>query len=430
MLSDALAFGRRAIDRVARHPLFMCSFRPLFLAAALQAALGLSLWLVFLGAGAAIPAVAGGPVAWHAHELVFGFGLAAVAGFIATAVPEFTATSAFGRQIAVALAFGWLAARIAFWLSGHLGPWPAAVTNVAFAAALPALVGPRLLRDPHRRHRSFVWGLLALALAAAGYHVDALRGVDPLRWSVAASSVLACLVLIAMSRVSMRIVNDALDEVRARSDPDAPEYRARPPRRNLAIFAIALHALFEWSSPGSAVGGWIALAAAAAVLGILNDWHLGRALWNRWPLILYAVYWLLALGHAALGISALTHAFGSGVGRHLITVGAMGLSVFAVLCIAGRIHSGLALDARPWVPTAAALIVGAALARAAAGVPGMPAWLLSSAGVAWVIAWALYLVRMGPVLTGPRVDGGGGCDEARESSHSSRAPDHAHDSTT
>lgn len=413
MLSVApAARGCGAIARTLAHPLFMCSFRPLFLATAAYAALGLALWMVFLASGLVVPAVPGGPVAWHAHELVFGFGLAAVAGFVATAVPEFTGTPAFGSRTALALTLGWLAARMAFWASGWLGAWPAALVNVVFASALPTLLGGRLLRDPERRHTGFLWGLAAITATVAGYHLDALRGLDPMRWAHAGIGVMMTLIVVAMSRVSMRIVNDALDARRAGADPDAPEYRARPPRRNLAIFAISLHTTLEFFAPHSPIAGWTALAAAAAVLNLLNDWHVGRALFGRLPMMLYAVYWLMALGYTAIGLAAMTGAFAASAGRHLLTVGAMGLSIFAVLCIAGRIHGGRPLDHRTWVPGGAALLVIAAVARATAGFPGMPSTVLMFvAGAAWVTAYGLYLAYMAPVLTGQRSDGGSGCEE-------------------
>ena len=402
----------RTFARVAAQPLFMCSFRPLFLAAATFAAVGLALWGAFLQFGLPVPPVPGGPVAWHAHEMVFGFGLAALAGFVATAVPEFTGTRPFGPRVALALSLGWLAARGAFWASGVLGPWPSALLNVAFMGALPLLLARRLLRDPERRHTGFLWGLIAMTAALAGYHVDVLRGLDPLRWADAGIGVMMTLIVVAMSRVSMRIVNDALDARRAGPDLDAPEYRARPPRRNLAIFAIALHTVVELVVPHSPVAGWTALAAAAALLNLLNDWHVGRALLGRLPRMLYTVYWLMVLGYALIGLALLTDAFGAGTGRHLLAAGGMGLSIYSVLCIAGRIHAGHPLDPRPWVPIGAALVVVAALARAGAGLPGLPAAaLLTLAEAAWIGAFCLYLIRMAPVLASSRTDGGSGCEE-------------------
>lgn len=404
-----------AIARVAGWPLFTCSFRPLFLAAALQATVGIAAWIAVLALGLPAPGVAGGPLAWHAHEMLFGFGLAAVAGFVLTAVPEFTGTSALGSRVAIAATAIWLGARVAFWLSGTLGPWPAALLEVALTVLLLALIGPRLWRDAEARHRGFLWGLLALAAATAGYHGEALLGGNPVRWAHLGIGAMMALIVVALSRVSMRIVNDALDAARAAGDADAPDYRARPPRRNLAIVAIAAYTAAEFAAPEGAFAGWLALAAAAAVLNLLNDWHVGRPLLTRLPAILYSVYWLMALGYASIGVSLLGAGLPISAGRHLLTAGAMGVSVFAVLCIAGRIHSGHPLDARRWVPVGATLLVAGSLARAAAGLPGAPAWaLIEVASLCWIAAYALVLRYLAPVWCTPRPDGGHGCEERIE----------------
>jgi len=400
------------LDRLLASPALLCSFRPLFLAVLASALLGVALWLGFLGHGLPVPAVAGGPLVWHGHELLFGFGLAAVAGFVLTAVPEFTATAAFGRRVGLFFLLLWLAARLSFWLSGPLGPWLAALCNVGLALALPAFLGRRLLADPLRRQWGFFGGLLALALVSAGFHFDVLRGDYPMRWLHAGVGVMMVLIVVALSRISMRILNDAIEARRAAGHEVDEDYRARPPRRNLATFCIALFTLTQWVGLPGPLNGWLALAAAAALFNLLNDWHIGRALLSRWALMLYSIYWLMALGYLAIGVALLSGAFASSAGLHLLTVGAMGVSIFAVLCIAGRTHSGYALDERRWVPLATALLVTAALLRAAAGLPGAPAQMLTLlAGLGWLGTFALATRYLAPIWLSPRPDGGQGCEE-------------------
>ena len=416
----------RTLDRLAARPLFMCCFRPFFLATAVYGVLVLLVWLAFLGAGQGVPAVPGGPFVWHAHELMFGFGLAAAAGFVLTALPEFTATAAFGRRVALAMVLLWAAGRLAFWSSGWLGAAGvvlSALLNVGFMGALVVLVAPRLWRDPERPHLSFLWGLVAMGLAVAGFQADVLRGLYPMRWVLVGVGVMMALILIVLGRVSMRIVNDALDAERVRHRAEEPllrreddeivDYRARPPRRNLAIFGIALYTVADFLWPGSVVSGWLALAAAAAIFNVLNDWHVGRALFSRWALMLYAVYWLMALGYALIGVAALGAPLAPSAGLHLLTVGAMGVSIFAVLCIAGRTHAGFELDLRPWVQVAAIALCSAALARAASGFPGLPvAALRALSGAAWVLGYGLAAIYLGAVFMRARPDAGTGCEEA------------------
>ncbi|MFP5382888.1 MAG: NnrS family protein [Gammaproteobacteria bacterium] len=393
----------------------VCGFRPFYLASAGWALLSALLWLLMLGGALPWPATPGGAVVWHAHELLAGFVLAATAGFLLTAVPEFTATPAWPPRTVLGLLALWTGGRIAFLLSGFIGIGAAALFDLAFIAALLVLAAPRLWRDPERRHRSFITALALLLFVFAGFHADALRDVPPLRWLHLATGVVMILVILAMSRISMRIVNDALDERRAAGFPDIDEYLARPPRRNLAMFLIGLYSVVEFVLPGVALGGWLALATAAALLNLLNDWHVGRALLTRWPLLLYACYVLMAGGYTLIGLSLLDVPVTISAGRHLLTSGVMGLSIFVVFCIAGRRHAGYPLDERPWVRLAAGLIVAAALLRAAAGFPGVPVVALQhAAGTAWCLAFALVLYRLGPVWWGPRPDGGVACEELIE----------------
>src|SRR5690606_1892951 len=184
----------------------------------------------------------------------------------------------------------------------------------------------------------------------------------------AAVGAVMILIIIATSRVSMSVVNGLVEQGHPdRQETDEVGYLARPPRRNLAIVTIVICSATEFLLGPDTITAWTALAAAAAMLNLLNDWHIGRALFTRWALMLYATYWLIALGYAALGAAWLVAPITASVGRHLLMTGAMGLSIFAIMNIAGRIHAGLWLDRRRWLPLAALALVAAALLRTAAG---------------------------------------------------------------
>lgn len=391
------------------HPLWLCGFRPFFLATALSAAGLIALWGAFLGHGLPLPPVAGGPFVWHAHELIFGFSLAAVAGFALTAIPEFTGTASVPARPVRMLFALWLAGRVGFWTSGSLGAPALAVAGLAhlgLVAGLVALLAPRLLADPERKHLSFLWALAAFAVLIAGFYLDALAGDSPARWLHAAVGLLMILIVLAMSRISMRIVNSALDE-----RGESPDYRARPPKRNLAIVCIAAYTAAEFLAPGERIGGWLALAAATALCHLQSDWHVGRALFRRWPLMLFSVYVLMAAGYGLIGFALVSGSDGVSAGRHLLTVGAMGISIYMVLNIAGRMHCGHELDERLWVPLGAAALFAAAIVRAATALPGAPAnLLLALSSLLWTGVFAIWLWHMAPLLAGPRTDGGTGCE--------------------
>lgn len=406
-ISQAIAAALSFLS--STHPIWMCGFRPFFLFTAVSGALFVLLWGIFLVYGAPLPPVVGGAFVWHAHELIFGFGLASVAGFALTAIPEFTRSTAVAPRTVLILAGLWLLGRAAFWLSGWLGAAGIALSALAhlgLIAGLIAVLAPRLWNDPERRHLAFLWSLLALLVLVAGFYIDALRGESPLRWMHAALGVLMILIVVSMSRISMSIVNGALKE----AGVESVEYRARPPRRNLAIVCIGLYTAVEFLAPGARVGGWLAIAAAAALFHLQSDWHIGRALFRRWPLMLFGVYVLMAAGYGLIGLALITGGDGFSAGRHLLTVGALGLNIYVVLNIAGRIHAGHPLDESLWVPVGAGLLVAAALLRAGAAWPGVDSGLLmAAASIFWTLPFAYYVWRMWPIFSRPRSDGGSGC---------------------
>lgn len=401
------------------HPVWMCAFRPFF-AAALALAVGLMLlWLLFLLQGWPLPAVAGGVFVWHAHELLLGLVLAAVAGFALTAVPEFTDSPAFAAVHVRRLLLCWLLGRLGFWSSGL---WPSAglalstLAHLVFLGYLAALLLPRIWQAQERRHLSFVWAIAGLLLCAAGFYIDLWMGLAPMRWLHALLGVLMVLIIVAMSRISMRVVNASIEErwLEQQAQAEAryaemPQYLARPPRRNLAIASILLCTAVEFWLPGSSLAGWTALAAAAAMFNLLNDWHVGRALLRRWPLMLYAVYVLMGLGYGLLGLALLTDAGFANAGVHMLTTGALGLSIYAVIAIAGYTHSGLEKDGRHWIPVGAVLILLATLVRVLAYFQGAGPWL-GLAGLLWSLAFALQGWHMLPVFFRPRADGAQGCE--------------------
>ncbi|SHG93455.1 NnrS family protein [Pollutimonas bauzanensis] len=412
---------------IARHPLFMCGFRPFFVLTAASATLFMAAWLAALAGwppGLSAWRVPGGLSVWHAHELMFGFSMASVAGFLLTAVPEFTGTAPISRRALAALVLLWLAARAAYlcasWWPAPLGVWPAALCNLGMSAVLLAQVGPPVWRDPERRHIGFAWALGALGGLQAGFFASLALGGDAMAWLHAAAGAFMILIVIAGSRVSMSVVNGYIEAGRPGAAPAGEAvYLARPPRRYLAIFAMAVCSAVEFALGADVVTGWTALAAAAAMFNLLNDWHIGRALFTRWALMLYASYWLIALGYAAMGAAWLGAPMAPSAGRHLLMAGAMALAIFTVMSLAGRIHAGQWLDRRGWVPVAAAALVAAALLRALAGLWSAAGWaplLVLASGVLWSAAFGAYLWHAWPVLTGPRSDGLDGCAEPAEKS--------------
>ncbi len=400
------------------HPVWLCPFRPFFGLALIYAPLLMLSWLLVLIGLLPPPQVPGGPVVWHVHELLLGVSLAAVVGFLLTAVPEFTRSPGIAPALVRRLVLAWLVGRLGFWAT--IG-WPSQGLVLAFLAHLVLLgdllwtIGRPIWHAPGRRHLGFVWGVLALYLAMAGFYIDAQRDLDVMHWLHTQLGVLLILIIVSMSRISMAIVNDAIDDYRLRHpdwqrEEEVPgSYLARPPRRHLAVFCITLFTVTQWFGPAHPVNGWLALAAAAAMLNLLNDWHVGRPLLQRWPLMLYGVYVLMALGYGLIGISLLADQGGASAGLHLLASGALSLALYVVIAIAGYTHSGLSKDGRDWIGVGAVLIVAGALLRALVYWMPEAIWMLGLSALLWTTAFVVQAAAMLPVFLRARADGRDGC---------------------
>lgn len=402
------------LKRCVRSPVLLCGFRPFFLLTALIAMLFMGLWLLSLQGAVTNWPIAGGWLLWHGHELIFGFAAAATAGFALTAIPEFTNTQPLGRQPLLALVGLWLAARLCYLLSFWLTPWPALVFNLLFWLGLLGYIGPPVWRASQRKHLSFPLVIAGLTVLQTGFFVSLPNPGQALIWLYNGIHALMILIIIATSRVSMSVVNNRVEHKETLTDPDAVVYLARPPRRYLAMTLIALCALAESILGAHAVTGWTALAAMAAMFNLLNDWHVGRPLFTRLALMLYGSYWLMALGYALLGAAYLDAPLLPSAGRHLLTVGAMSLSIFTIMSIVSRIHSGLWLDRRVWILAAALLFVAAAGLRTYAGFYSAALYfnpLIIGAGLLWIGGFALYTVYLFRILTSERTDRQPGCAE-------------------
>lgn len=402
------------LTRCLHSPLLLCGFRPFFLLTASSAILFMALWLLSLQGALGNWSLTGGWLLWHGHELIFGFAGAATAGFALTAIPEFTSTEPLGRRPLFTLVILWLAARLCYLLSLWITAWPALLFNLLFWLGLLMHISPPVWRAPQRKHISFPLSVISLALLQTGFFVSLTEPSAALSWLYAGIHTMMILIIIATSRVSMSVVNNRVEHKQSSSDPDATPYLARPPRRYLAITLIIICAFSEFILGAHPVTGWTALAAMAAIFNLLNDWHVGRPLFTRLALMLYGTYWLMALGYGLLGASYLGAPVLPSAGRHLLTAGTMTLSIFTIMSIVSRIHSGLWLDRRLWVPSAALLFVAAALVRAYASfysAAPLFSQLLLVAGLLWIGGFVLYAMYLFKILSTARSDGQSGCAE-------------------
>jgi uncharacterized protein involved in response to NO len=378
--------------------LFALGFRPFFLVAMLAPVPLLVIWVFAWRGALAFPSYYGVMV-WHAHEMLFGYTTAVIAGFLLTAVRNWTNSDTLTGAGLAALVLLWLAGRVAPFLEQLTPAWTIGAVDLAFLPVLTVSLAIPLLRQAPSRNLMFVPVLIALALANALVHAERL-GFGPLNPTLGVFlgvDITVLLIAIIGGRVlpffSERALPGAAPRKRAWLEP-------------IAIGSIvALACVRLVSSPPWLLGAVAALAAAAHALR-LAGWH-ERRVWSV-PLL-----WVLYLGYGwmvmGLGLTACAAAgwFSPLLALHALTAGAIGVMTIGMMARVALGHTGrplqpaaLTVAAFVVVNVAAALRVFASLAA-----PERYADLVVASGLLWALAFALLLTAYAGILVRPRLDG-------------------------
>jgi len=382
--------------------LFARGFRPFFLLASIQAALFVPLWVAVLDGWVSAPVWLGLTI-WHAHEMLFGFCAAAIAGFLLTAVPVWTGTIALSGRPLAALVALWVAGRVAM-LVADRAPVATALVDFAFLPALAAAVSPAILQARVARNYGFPLVLLGLACANGFVHADALgirAGVAQTGLRVAVDLV-ALLVLVIGGRIVPGFTTNALRRGGSEDEAQGPAWTSYAAVPLYVAFALADVAL-----PGSAWSGGAAALAAFVLAARMSGWKSLRVMHD--PLLgslHLGQAWVVA-GLASLALSDLTDAWPRGVAVHALTAGAFGSMILGVMTRVALGHTGRPLVAPASAVVAYALVTAGALLRTVglAALPGVPLVVLTLAGALWSGGFVAFLVGYARVLLDPRADG-------------------------
>lgn len=382
----------------ARPVLLQAGFRPFFLLAGLWAAAALALWVGVLHGGAAPPSLFW-PALWHAHEMLYGFVLATLAGFLLTAMPNWTSRPALrGAPLAVLVAL-WLAGRAGVAVSAHLGLWPALGLALAFPAALAAVALREILAARNWRNLVIVGALAAFAAGSLLMHLEAAGWALPP--GIGGRLGVAVIVLL-ISLVGGRIVPNFTRNWLARHDPAAPPPAAFGTVDRLALAATGLAMALYVGAPGTAGLGGAAALAAVAQAARLARWRGGRTLREPLLAVLHLGYGWLAVGLALLAAAAVLPAVPASAGMHALTAGAAGTMTLAVMTRATRGHTGRPLTADAVTVALYAAVTLAALARVAAALlPAQAMALYGLSGGAWIAAFLGFAASYGALLLRP-----------------------------
>ncbi len=380
--------------RTYRGPaIFSYGFRPFFLGGAVWAGAVMMLFMPMLQGHVTLP-TAFSVLDWHIHEFLYGYLPAIVAGFLLTAVPNWTGRLPIrGTPLAVLFAI-WLAGRAAVASSALTGPLFTAAVDLFFPTALVAIAGREIVAGKNFRNLG-VLGLVALLGAGnVVFHIEAAAfGAADYGKRIGVASAILLLALIGG-----RIVPSFTQNWLARRTPGS--LPAPFGKFDLSAIAVAAIALAIWVAAPQTV----ATAGLCALAGILHlirlaRWKGYRTLSEPLVAILHAGYIFVPLGFL---LTALASVFPGAVpppaGIHAWTVGAVGLMTLAVMTRASLGHTGQPL-------TASRLIVAiylsegvAVLARIAAAFGVQPQITLNIAALAWILAFWGFSAVFAPLL--------------------------------
>lgn len=384
--------------------LFGDGFRVFFLAAGLFAILSMILWEGFLaihamGGMVALPTAAPAHL-WHAHEMIFGYGAAALGGFFLTAVPNWTGARA-ARHTFIAIVAGlWLAGRLAIWYSGSLSPELVALADLAFVPVLALKVLTQLVKRPKPQQLIFLVMLTLFWTANLLVHLEWMGLTSDTLWSGLRAGLLTlcAMIMVLGGRVTPGFTRNAM--VQSGRETGLP--RNPMPLAVLAIAAALTQPVGYLTGAPEAILGGLALVAGTAGLIRVALW---RGLWTLdKPILgtLHLSYAVNAVGFLALGLANL--GIGSEIAAlHVLGIGGVGGMTVSVMSRAVLGHTGRALRAPRPLALAYGLIPLAALARfVGSEIPSLYFAGVLMAGALWIVAFSLFTLALWPAFWGPR----------------------------
>jgi uncharacterized protein involved in response to NO len=361
--------------------LFALGFRPLYLLAGGYAALSVGIWaLQYLGwAPGANPW-------WHAHEMLFGYAFAVIAGFLLTAVRNWTALPTPSGAPLAAIAALWCAARILAFYSLPL----AAIADLLFAIGVAVGIGRPLIASGNRRNWFFIVLVVALGAASVAFvafpRVALALGLDIVLFVIA----------VMAGRVVPAFTNNAVAGAGA--------------RRNAALEKAALGALLLLIA-ADLLAGQTAAGAIALVAAVLHGWRL--VLWAPLSTRGRPILWILHVSYAWLVLHLVLRGLAAfdivppALATHALTVGAIGGITLGMMTRTSRGHTARALATGGAELAAYLLVQAAAVVRVLVPL-ALPAAYAASIGLSallWSAAFVLFTVTYFPILTAPRLDG-------------------------
>ncbi len=389
-------------NSIFKLPILAYPFRPFFLIAGVYGVVTIVAWMAQLFGSLTLP-VGWSPIYWHGHEMLFGLVTAAIAGFLLTAICNWTGAPPLQGAGLLVMMLVWVSGRLAMWTASW---WPMGVVAVVDMLFLPVLAGYALrvlLRHGNRRNLVLVAMLVVLALTNAMTHIGFVTG--NLVWlrlgEVTAFNLVTLLMVIISGRIIPLFTINWL-----RNNGRKPEdVRSTVAIDSVALISTALLIPIDFFPGFPWLAGSVAAVAAVA--------HTIRLLgWSGWKASLDPLLWILHLGYAwivaALALKSIA-AFGlvpPSAWNHALGVGGIGTLILGIMTRVALGHTGRALHLPRFAIAIYVTISLAAATRVAAALLLVEFRIgLLIAATAWSLAFAIFVIIYWPILSRPRVDG-------------------------
>ena len=385
---------KNAATGLARIPALSYGFRPFFLGAASWAALAMVLWLGVVTSAWTV-AESYGPVAWHAHELLFGYVSAVVAGFLLTAIPNWTGRLPVRGGPLLVLFLLWAAGRIALLAVDWIGLVAAMAVDALFLIVFALAVIREIVAGRNWRNLKIVALVTVLAAANIGFHAEVyFDGAPDYSVRAAIAAIIGLIMLVGGRLVPSFTRNWLVRQGAARLPASFGGF-------DITAIVVAGAALAIWVAfPVSTWSGIVLLAAGVLQAVRISRW-VGLPTWREpLVLVLHCGYVFVPFGFLLVGLSILwPDAISASGALHAWTAGAMALMTLAVMTRASLGHTGYPLTASITTCVVYAAAIVAAFSRIAASLlPHLTLDLLLLAAFSWLVAFGGFVISYGPKL--------------------------------
>lgn len=336
---------------------------------------------------------------WHMHEMVFGYTTAVIAGFLMTAVPNWTGRMPVIGWPVAGLSGLWLAGRVALLVSAYLPIYLAPVIDVSFMIVLGAVILREIIAGKNWKNLVVLGMISLLTVANIIFHIEAITGAA---FGGYGSRMGVGVIIVLISLIGGRVIPSfTRNWLAKRGAHKLPTPMNKFDRITLLVGVVTIVSWILW--PEFVLARWLAGLAAILHFIRLSRWLGWRTLAEPLVAILHVGYFFIPLGFAMIALGDLLPGWGRASQiPHAWTVGAVGIVTLAVMTRASLGHSGRALTATRSVSVVYLLIITAVLCRIAAEMLPYSTSLLHLSGTAWILGFAGFALVYFPTFTRPK----------------------------